>query len=172
VNWKTTFTGIASALCWLLALLSTLAAQLSGIASFLPHEIWVKICIVSAVAGAILHSWNGVASADAKPTALPPPDVGGKLSVFDPKKIVLLIASLGFLGLGSAMLASCAGPDGGAHVSTSVPLGSGAKYGSLKLDVGYYPPADFAQWPVALPADFQSVVAQVRDGKTIQLPIK
>lgn len=160
-NWKTTVTGIATAIFAALTALAAAPYSLGPVADFIPADLKAEIFKYCGLAAFVTFILKSLFTADKPGPVLPPVDT---------KKASLLIAAIGFFGFGILFLSGCAS-DGGAHVSTTVPLGAEAKYGSLKLDVGYYPPTDFTQWPVALPANFQTVAAQIRDGKTIQLPI-
>ena len=74
------------------------------------------------------------------------------------------------VGLAAALaLAGCAA-DGGAHVATTIPLGQGARLGSLRIDLGYFPPADFTLPVADAPVEVRRALP-VGDFKSINLPV-
>lgn len=64
-NWKTTVSGIGSAIAWMVTFVAVAPYNLGELGNVIPAPYKEKIAIASLVAGFILKSWNSIAAKDA-----------------------------------------------------------------------------------------------------------
>jgi hypothetical protein len=78
-NWRTTVTGIGTAVFSALTVLAALPYTLGEVATVIPSEWKEKVVVISATAAFILKVWNAMASKDAR--------VGGTGAPLDPHRV-------------------------------------------------------------------------------------